>query len=57
MKTVKFYWEFQMPDETFEGANMQEWINGIKSGKFQKEIESNSLGGKVDKCIATVEIE
>ena len=59
MKVVKFYWELRMSDEVFESNTMQELINDVKSGKFQREIESEKYhtGGKIDKCIATVKVE
>lgn len=58
MKTVKFYWEFQMTDEVFENEKMQELVNEVKSGKFQREIEQEKFktGGKINKCKATVEV-
>jgi len=33
-------------------------INEVKSGKFQREIESGEFhtGGKINKCIATVQV-
>ena len=53
MKTVKFYWEFKMSDEVFKSKNIQELINAVKSGQFQREMERED---KVNKCIATVEV-
>lgn len=60
MKVVKFYWEFHMSDEVFEGSPMKELINEVKSGKFQRDIEEDkyhNTGGKIQKCIATVKVE
>jgi len=58
MKKVKFYWEFTMSDDVFNGTKMQELINEVKSGKFQREIEQEEYktGGKINKCIATVQV-
>lgn len=58
MKVVKLYWELHVTDEQFQNKKMQEVINEIKSGKFQREMEAGKFDtGKIQKCIATVKVE
>ncbi len=59
MKKVIIHLELTVSNEILKSKEMQELINEIKCGAFQKEIVKGNFntGGKVHKCTATVQVK